>query len=587
MADTTPGGTAGFTPSGLPSKNHATPGRGGEQSPSSARGAERVGDKGEVAGEQKLGVGGTAPAPERLEKDAAGKEPGAGVGTGAKVAGVAAAVPAAAVGAQLAVVMMFVNWLKGLVATLMAAAVNLWNFAMGALLAIGKSVMGVVMSIGGAVSSAVGGAVSAVAAGVTTAIAGALTVAVVAVTGVTMWAGGDLALRDARLANCQVEVTRALAGLPGADETVNLKTKANARIVYSVLSAWGMPDENVAGILGNWDDESGIDPTAVQDIFGSPHVMNEQKLADAENTDKGIGLGQWTYTRNTNLRAYADKLGKDWWTLEVQLGFMISAKEGENADVIRDMIKDSKGTPAEAARFFHDRWERSDDDAAQLATRGENATKWMGLFGGWTVNQALADSILAQAETSVDGANTGRAASLRSDCRQVGFGQVAAKEGGLTLQEAEVFMAEYLATGKTFLDGRYPGASGPGSCGVNDKSDNCVGFSTYFVNKYTSFQEYPMGNGIQTASAIAERTGKTLSHTPTVYSVASGPTRWPEGHTFVVLGIEGDQAVIGEAQCGSHHEYTRAKYMPLAELTDGTWEFVDVSDLMLDNPKSS
>ncbi|MGH4001220.1 MAG: phage tail tip lysozyme, partial [Pseudonocardiaceae bacterium] len=48
------------------------------------------------------------------------------------------------------------------------------------------------------------------------------------------------------------------------------QTLANAKSVYGVFRRWGMPEENIAGILGNWSQESGIDPTAVEGIGTEP-----------------------------------------------------------------------------------------------------------------------------------------------------------------------------------------------------------------------------------------------------------------------------------------------------------------------------
>ncbi len=349
-----------------------------------------------------------------LEKDDTNVLRG-GVG---KAAAVGAAVPAAATAGQALIFMMFINWLKGILMNLMALAANLWNLAMGLLLTLGKTVVGSMLAVGTAISTAVGGAVSAVAAGAMSFAAGGLVVAIVVTTAVTM-IGENISIKDSTLAQCTVEAEAALEEIDGSEGSVDVQTRANAEMIYSVLSAWGMPDENIAGIIGNWDAESGIDPTSVQNHFDSPMRMSEVKRSAASNTDNGIGLGQWTFGRNSNLRAYADGHSKDWWTLEIQLGFMLSAAEGSDAGVVKDMISTSYGTPADAAAHFHDAWERSADTAAMAARRGTYANMWMGMFSGWTSNKALADSILAQAGTTVSGANGGRAEAVRSDCVEV------------------------------------------------------------------------------------------------------------------------------------------------------------------------
>ncbi|MCI4659585.1 phage tail tip lysozyme [Cryobacterium zhongshanensis] len=546
-----------------------------------ADGPANTSDAAEQGSAPARGAGGTsAAAPESGEANGPSSKGGA-----AKVAGAAAAVPAAGAAGQIMILAMFINFLKGMMMALAALATNVWGMAVGLALAAGKAVVGAIMGFGGMISGAVGGAVSAAAAGVTSAVAAAAVTAMVivgAVVGIT--GGSDLALKDGRV-DCQVGATTALAKIDGSAGSVDAMTLANAKTVYGVLSAWGMPDENIAGIIGNWDAESGVDPTSVQDDFSSPQMITDVKKTTATNTDKGIGLGQWTFGRNANLRAYATGISKDWWTLETQLGFMLSAAEGADAAVVKDMIATPYGTPAEAAIYFHSTWERSADTASMASRRGVSATKWMGLFSGWTKDQALADSILAQSGTTVTGANSSRSQAVRADCLGVGGAVLTAKEGGLTFEEATAMMALYRTEGRTFLEARY-GSGGPGDCGNGDKSDNCVGFSTYFVNKYTSFQQYAHGDGIDTAGSMASMMGKTLSTTPTVYSVASGPASGPEGHTFVVLGIQGDQAVIGEASCGSNHKYTRARLIPLSELTGGAWKFVDVSDLITKQPSA-
>ena len=545
-----------------------------------------------------LGAGGTSAAP-KAPGEGDGVVPGEGKGGAVKVAGAAAAVPAAGAAGQMIVLMTFINWLKGLLMQAAALAMNLFNMFMAAILAGVKAVVGFFMGIGTAVSSAVGGLVSAAVAGTASFFAGLLTVAVVitgAVVGVT--ATNEAAQRDG-MVSCVVPAQAALAEVEGQEGNADQITLANAKTIFSVLKAWGMPDENIAGILGNWQMESGIDPTSVEGIHDEKFTMGPKKKAAEEANFggfvnslgnemevRGLGLGQWTNGRGQKLVDYAAAIGQPWHKLETQLGFMIGADNPGSVDIIKDMLANSKGTPGEASLHFHHVWEVSDDGQDGLDRRAAAANDWMGKFSGWTANKSLADSILAQAGTTLTNANSDRAETIRSECRGTNAGSFSLKDGGLTLEEAQELMAIYLAEGEDFLQARYPnGAGGPGVC-AGGISDNCVGFSTYFVNKYTSFQQYARGNGIDTASSMASMMGKETTQVPTAYSVASGPGSGAEGHTFVVLGIEGDQAVIGEAACGTYHRGTQARYMPISTLTNGSWEFVDVTDLMTAEPAS-
>lgn len=537
-----------------------------------------------------LGAGGTSAAP---------AAPGAGDGVvpggaGGKAVGAAAAVPAAGVAGQTMMLMMFLNWLKGILMQMAALAVNLWNMVLGAILTAVKGVVGFFMGIGAGVAGFFGGAVSAAAAGATSFVASVAAVAVLvggAVVGVSATVNAT-AQRDGAI-SCEVPAQAALDVVEGQEGNADQITLANAQTVYSVLAAWGMPKENIAGILGNWQMESGIDPTSVEGIYDERFNVGPKKKA-AEDANfggytnslgntmevRGLGLGQWTNGRGQKLIDYAQRIGQPWHKLETQLGFMIGGDNQGSIDIVKDMIQTSLGTPGDAALHFHHVWEVSADGQDGLDRRSEAATAWMGKFGGWTENKALADSILKQAGTTVTSANSSSAQAIRDECAGAKAGSLTLKDGGLTLEEAQELMNLYLREGEDFLQARYPnGAGGPGVCS-GGIADNCVGFSTYFVNKYTSFQQYASGHGIKTASSMANMMGKETTKVPTAYSVASGPGSSEYGHTFVVLGIEGDQAVIGEAACDTNHRGTRARYMPISELTNGSWEFVDVTDLM-------
>ncbi|WP_262368806.1 phage tail tip lysozyme, partial [Enterococcus faecium] len=63
---------------------------------------------------------------------------------------------------------------------------------------------------------------------------------------------------------------------------------------------YGLSGASIAGILGNWKQESGIDPRAVEGYYG-----DGQREVDfiKQFTDglMGIGYGQWTAGRHTAL----------------------------------------------------------------------------------------------------------------------------------------------------------------------------------------------------------------------------------------------------------------------------------------------
>ena len=534
----------------------------------------------------KLGAAGTS-----LARDPeADGEPVNRIGGAAKQVAMTAALPAAGAAGQVMFAMMLLNWLKAMFFAALAAMVNFIGAIIGVALAVGKVLFGGAFAVGAAISSFVGGAVSAATATVAS-VAATVLIAATAIFSVVTGAGNSTAQRDGGLADCSSDIVAASQVTETTSDADAALTLANAKLIYGVLSAWGMPDENIAGILGNWDMESGIDPTGVETISGERFSLGSAKKAAEEkgfNVDEvnpdyaarypgvdllGIGLGQWSNGRNTQLREYAGAAGK-WATLETQLGFMISRDSG--APVIRNMIEHPVGSAAAAAVYFHSEWERSAD--ASTAARETAATKWFSKMGGWTKNQSLADSILAQSGASLTDANVNRVSAAKANCRTGKVTTAGLKDGGLTLEEAQAFMATYRMEGEAVL-GEAFGGGGPGDCGFG-KADNCVGFSWYFMHKFTSVQGYAPGNGIDTAAGVAGLTGKSTSSVPTAYSVFSQRTGAPEGHTGIVLGIQGDMAILGEASCGTNHEGTRAYTRPLSELTPDTFTFTDVSDLV-------
>jgi hypothetical protein len=278
------------------------------------------------------------------------------------------------------------------------------------------------------------------------------------------------------------------------------------------------------------------------------------------------------------LLQYARAKRVDWHTIGTQLAFMAQGDNPGDVAVFKDMISTSQGSPATAAVHFHDKWERSADNRQMMAERTADAGMWFGKMSGWEANKSTAGGVENITGGIIEGLSTGTS-TIPAKCQDSGGpGPISLKTGGMTQDEAQALVARFNEEGDKFLDGRYGESGGPGSCGANHAM-NCVSFSTYFVNKYTTFQTYPKGDGIRTAFTIAEQAGKELSSTPAPYSVGSGPGTGPAGHTLVVLGVEGDKVVIGEA--GYCAFMGRVRIDSATRMAAEGWKFVDVSDIML------
>ena len=367
---------------------------------------------------------------------ASGNQPITGVGpskgAGGKAAAGAAVGTAAPVAAQAAALATFINWLKTVMMAAVAAAQSLWSLAASALVGAGKAIVGFFSSVGTAISSAVGGVVSASTAGVASFVA--IAIGATGIVGTVAMREGNNAARDGLLPSCTVAVDNAVKASEGAQGDFSAQTEENAKTIYSVLSAWGMSNENIAGILGNWSHESGIDPTSVETIFDEKFTIGPRKQ-DAELKNfkmaqvdpayaarfpaidlMGIGLGQWTNGRNSLLIEYAKSINKPWYTLETQLGFMVSKDDPTRVGQVKALIDNSEGGSVSAATsYFLTKWEGINDGT--LGTREAAAGTWFAKMGGWSKNQSLADSILAQSGSAVTGANNTSVAQAASQCK--------------------------------------------------------------------------------------------------------------------------------------------------------------------------
>lgn len=132
-----------------------------------------------------------------------------------------------------------------------------------------------------------------------------------------------------------------------------------AKKMYSVFRDYGFNNASIAGILGNTDCESGIDPSAIEGIFseygflgtkkaeallslthytedilfnkyrdnGVSFNRNGYKVINDDNQEVfycGVGLAQWTGANCYAFLKAAETLGIDWYDMEYQLGYMIS-----------------------------------------------------------------------------------------------------------------------------------------------------------------------------------------------------------------------------------------------------------------------
>ena len=112
----------------------------------------------------------------------------------------------------------------------------------------------------------------------------------------------------------------------------------NAAVIWNFLKSKGLNDYAVAGIMGNLEKESGLDPCNLQNSYNKKLNISDADytaVVDAGAypdfvTDKaGYGLVQWTYwSRKKALLDYAKAAGTSIGDLNMQLAFMWQELQG-------------------------------------------------------------------------------------------------------------------------------------------------------------------------------------------------------------------------------------------------------------------
>lgn len=199
-------------------------------------------------------------------------------------------------------------------------------------------------------------------------------------------------------------------------------TEDNAKLVYTFFKQKGMSNENIAGILGNWTVESGIDPTTIEGYYRDKLKMTDTKLGFSKDLDSytrnrlfpmyagrvainkeaykasngksypGLGLGQWTGPRAKSLVDVSHSKGRNWYDISSQLDFMTN--EDSRSSWVREFIKDKQKTPEQAAYTFLSKWEGIVNSTQ--GKRKEVARNYFNKMKSWTVDT----SSLSKGKTS-------------------------------------------------------------------------------------------------------------------------------------------------------------------------------------------
>lgn len=262
--------------------------------------------------------------------------------------------------------------------------------------------------------------------------------------------GGGLAMinnqgqYDVAVTDCGTVISKAADAKAEAVNTEAI-TLDNAKKVWSVFKAYGLSNEQIAGILGNWSVESGIDPSGFEGIYSEHFQPTGPKHTDAYNNMNawteslfsqyaaqglginhgaykgsdgnyypGLGLGQWTGGNGEKLIAASKSVNKNWYDLDFQLAYALATPSPTGIQDYWNKYKKESGSASEMAMSFTHDWEGNAGMA--YAERQAAAEHWLSQMASWAEDSAFSASVISMSQNLGMVASDGAASSALQSC---------------------------------------------------------------------------------------------------------------------------------------------------------------------------
>lgn len=336
------------------------------------------------------------------------------------------------------------EWLRSLVQMLATIVSNIFNMIVQAIVGwVVGAVQGLVAITMG-IASFLG--ISAIAAVVVSAgsflLIGGFIVAMV----FTLFTGVKY---DDGLTDCGIDVKHRIELVDGASSPKTGMKLETAKLIYSTFKEVGYSNTHIAGVLGNAETESGVDPTTIEGVYSEPfnygpksqEAYNDMKgwfervlqpsyaragislnvatYANGGDYSIGVGLFQLTGGREKMLRRFSQENGLLWYETKTQLAFALGPdvrgvnKVGD-ANWVANYGSYPVNGPEQAAYDWALNYEGN--TSVHMDKRKRLATEWYVEMNDWEVNKEFAISVLELAKTAkVSAGEQGVYNSLR-DC---------------------------------------------------------------------------------------------------------------------------------------------------------------------------
>ena len=158
---------------------------------------------------------------------------------------------------------------------------------------------------------------------------------------------------------------------------MSLRGSSNSEKIWNYFKAKGLNDYGIAGLLGNLDCESGLNPKNLENTYERKLGYSDEEYCAAVDNDSytnfvkdsaGWGICQWTWhTRKQSLLNYARSKNKSIGDLEVQLDFLYK-ELSENYKSVLTTLKTAKSVQ-EASNAVLLKFERPYDQSVSVQNK--------------------------------------------------------------------------------------------------------------------------------------------------------------------------------------------------------------------------
>lgn len=145
--------------------------------------------------------------------------------------------------------------------------------------------------------------------------------------------------------------------------------------IWTYLKSKGWSNIHIAGLLGNFAQESSMDPTAFRERQPNSKGGHFSDVGLAQWTDSCNASGVYSVKRFTGYMNYAASKGKPYYDIKTQLNYLLYDEPGWS-NVATSYKNTSFSTAADAATYWMNEWEKPDPRYANEARRRYEAESY-------------------------------------------------------------------------------------------------------------------------------------------------------------------------------------------------------------------